>query len=135
MEAPHCWQQLVTLPMAETWLFGTHCCPRGRLASLLSSKMSCFSLNLFLGLSQSMSCCLLLEASISDTICCSCHDAGAACLAHATQHQLLLSAGKKGLVSSQKSHSYAFFKSKFDAILHLNEALADRQTHRCVSGT
>ena len=28
----------------------------------------------------------------------SCHDAGAACLAHATQHQLLLSAGKKGLV-------------------------------------
>merc|ERR1711994_447802 len=27
-----------------------------------------------------------------------CHDAGAACLAHATQHQLLLSAGKKGLV-------------------------------------
>ena len=31
----------------------------------------------------------------------SCHDAGAACLAHATQHQLLLSAGKKGLVRNE----------------------------------
>ena len=31
----------------------------------------------------------------------SCHDAGAACLAHATQHQLLLSAGKKGLVRNR----------------------------------
>lgn len=29
---------------------------------------------------------------------CSCHDAGAACLVHATQHQLLISAGKKGQV-------------------------------------
>merc|ERR1719357_1543066 len=35
-EALHCWQQLVTLPTAETWLFGTPCCPKGRLASLLS---------------------------------------------------------------------------------------------------
>ncbi len=27
-----------------------------------------------------------------------CHDAGAGCLVHATQHQLLISAGKKGQV-------------------------------------
>ena len=86
--------------------------------SLPSSKTSCFSLDLFLSLFRRMSCCLFFsEASISDTICRSCHDAGAACLAHATQHQLLLSAGKKGLVSTKK----VFFKPKFDATLHLNE--------------
>ena len=30
---------------------------------------------------------------------CSCHEAGAVCLVHATQHNLLISAGKKGQVT------------------------------------
>ena len=37
VEALHCWPQQGTLQMAEMWHSGTHCSPRGKPVSLLSS--------------------------------------------------------------------------------------------------
>ena len=103
-EALHYWPQPDTPLMGGMLHFGTHCSLRGRPVSLLSSMSS--TMDLFcllvecrdLGLGWSRWFVLISDNNFSP----SCHDAGAACLAHATQHQLLLSAGKKGLVRNRQ---------------------------------
>ena len=103
VEALHYWPQPDTPLMGGMLHFGTHCSLRGRPVSLLSSMLSTKDLFCLLvgcrdlGLGWSRWFVFIPDNNFSP----SCHDAGAACLAHATQHQLLLSAGKKGLVRNR----------------------------------